>query len=158
MFLTNVENFYKGREKIIEGFKNKIFPFNYDEAFEERLQRKKKHRKEEEERSIRNENGLVDYEEFDRLIDIKKRDINDKLVKNHFQVNSLNDMQKELKGSKINLEKNRIQVSMIKSRLKDLEEEIEDMSEPEKEIEGPDEIVDIIKRILEFNRDNKDKG
>ena len=158
MFLTNVENFYKGREKIIEGFKNKIFPFNYDEAFEERLQRKKKHRKEEEERSIRNENGLVDYEEFDRLIDIKKRDINDKLVKKHFQVNSLNDMQKELKGSKINLEKNRIQVSMIKSRLKDLEEEIEDMSEPEKEIEGPDEIVDIIKRILEFNRDNKDKG
>ena len=158
MFLTNVENFYKGREKIIEGFKNKIFPFNYDEAFEERLQRKKKHRKEEEERSIRNENGLVDYEEFDRLIDIKKRDINDKLVKKHFQVNSLNDMQKELKGSKINLDKNRIQVSMIKSRLKDLEEEIEDMSEPEKEIEGPDEIVDIIKRILEFNRDNKDKG
>ena len=158
MFLTNVENFYKGREKIIEGFKNKIFPFNYDEAFEERLQRKKKHRKEEEERSIRNENGLVDYEEFDRLIDIKKRDINDKLVKKHFQVNSLNDMQKELKGSKINLEKNRIQVSMIKSRLKDLEEEIEDMSEPEKEIEGPDEIVDIIKRILEFNRNNKDKG
>ena len=158
MFLTNVENFYKGREKIIEGFKNKIFPFNYDEAFEERLQRKKKHRKEEEERSIRNENGLVDYEEFDRLIDIKKRDINDKLVKKHFQVNSLNDMQKELKGSKINLEKNRIQVSMIKSKLKDLEEEIEDMSEPEKEIEGPDEIVDIIKRILEFNRNNKDKG
>ena len=157
MFLTNVENFYKGREKIIEGFKNKIFPFNYDEAFEERLQRKKKHRKEEEERSIRNENGLVDYEEFDRLIDIKKRDINDKLVKNHFQVNSLNDMQKELKGSKINLEKNRIQVSMIKSKLKDLEEEIEDMSEPEKEIEGPDEIIDIIKRILEFNRNNKDK-
>ena len=157
MFLTNVENFYKGREKIIEGFKNKIFPFNYDEAFEERLQRKKKHRKEEEERSIRNENGLVDYEEFDRLIDVKKRDINDKLVKNHFQVNSLNDMQKELKGSKINLEKNRIQVSMIKSKLKDLEEEIEDMSEPEKEIEGPDEIIDIIKRILEFNRNNKDK-
>ena len=157
MFLTNVENFYKGREKIIEGFKNKIFPFNYDEAFEERLQRKKKHRKEEEERSIRNENGLVDYEEFDRLIDIKKRDINDKLVKNHFPVNSLNDMQKELKGSKINLEKNRIQVSMIKSKLKDLEEEIEDMSEPEKEIEGPDEIIDIIKRILEFNRNNKDK-
>ena len=55
---------------------------------------KKKHRKEEEERNIRNENGLVDYEEFDRLIDIKKRDINDKLVKKHFQVNSLNDMQK----------------------------------------------------------------
>ena len=47
---------------------------------------------------------------------------------------------------------------MIKSRLKDLEEEIEDMSEPEKEIGGPDEIVDIIERILEFNRNNEDKS
>ena len=34
--LNNVENFYKGREKIIEGFKNKIFPFCYDEEYEYR--------------------------------------------------------------------------------------------------------------------------
>ena len=110
--MTNVENFYNGREKIIEGFKNKIFPFNYDEAFEERLRFEEKVekfreeeriKKEEEERSIRNENGLIDYEEVDRLIDMKKKDITDKLVKKHFQVNSLNDMQKKLKGSKTNL-------------------------------------------------------
>ena len=124
----------------------------------EKFREEERIKKEEEERSIRNENGLIDYEEVDRLIDMKKKDITDKLVKKHFQVNSLNDMQKKLKGSKTNLEKNRIQVSMIKSRLKDLEEEIEDMSEPEKEIGGPDEIVDIIERILEFNRNNEDKG
>ena len=124
----------------------------------EKFREEERIKKEEEERSIRNENGLIDYEEVDRLIDMKKKDITDKLVKKHFQVNSLNDMQKKLKGSKTNLEKNRIQVSMIKSRLKDLEEEIEDMSEPENEIGGPDEIVDIIERILEFNRNNEDKG
>ena len=124
----------------------------------EKFREEERIKKEEEERSIRNENGLIDYEEVDRLIDMKKKDLTDKLVKKHFQVNSLNDMQKKLKGSKTNLEKNRIQVSMIKSRLKDLEEEIEDMSEPEKEIGGPDEIVDIIERILEFNRNNEDKG
>ena len=124
----------------------------------EKFREEERIKKEEEERSIRNENGLIDYEEVDRLIDMKKKDITDKLVKKHFQVNSLNDMHKKLKGSKTNLEKNRIQVSMIKSRLKDLEEEIEDMSEPEKEIGGPDEIVDIIERILEFNRNNEDKG
>ena len=124
----------------------------------EKFREEERIKKEEEERSIRNENGLIDYEEVDRLIDLKKKDITDKLVKKHFQVNSPNDMQKKLKGSKTNLEKNRIQVSMIKSRLKDLEEEIEDMSEPEKEIGGPDEIVDIIERILEFNRNNEDKG
>ena len=124
----------------------------------EKFREEERIKKEEEERSIRNENGLIDYEEVDRLIDLKKKDITDKLVKKHFQVNSPNNMQKKLKGSKTNLEKNRIQVSMIKSRLKDLEEEIEDMSEPEKEIGGPDEIVDIIERILEFNRNNEDKG
>ena len=32
--LNNVENFYKGREKIIEGFKNKIFTFYYDDEYE----------------------------------------------------------------------------------------------------------------------------
>ena len=29
--VNNVSNFYKGREKIIEGFKNKIFSIYYDE-------------------------------------------------------------------------------------------------------------------------------
>ena len=29
--VNNASNFYKGREKIIEGFKNKIFPIYYDE-------------------------------------------------------------------------------------------------------------------------------
>ena len=33
--LSNIKNFYKGREKIIEGFKNEIFLLNYDEVMEE---------------------------------------------------------------------------------------------------------------------------
>ena len=32
--VNNVENFYKGREKIIEGFKNGVFPVYYDERHE----------------------------------------------------------------------------------------------------------------------------
>ena len=36
-FLNNVKNFYKGREKIIEGFKNGVFPFYYDEQYEEQM-------------------------------------------------------------------------------------------------------------------------
>ena len=32
--LINVKNFYKGRKKFIEGFKNGRFPFNNDETFE----------------------------------------------------------------------------------------------------------------------------
>ena len=35
--LNNVKNFYKGREKIIEGFKNGVFSFYYDEQYEEQM-------------------------------------------------------------------------------------------------------------------------
>ena len=48
---NNVKKYYKGREKIIEGFKNGIFPLNYDEREEQELRDK------EEENKIRNENG-----------------------------------------------------------------------------------------------------
>ena len=33
--LDNAKNFYEGREKIIEGFENRIFPLNHDDEFEE---------------------------------------------------------------------------------------------------------------------------
>ena len=32
--LNNAKKFYIGREKIIEGFKNKVFPLYYNEAYE----------------------------------------------------------------------------------------------------------------------------
>ena len=35
--LNNVKNFYKGREKTIEGFKNGVFPFYYDEQYEDQM-------------------------------------------------------------------------------------------------------------------------
>ena len=36
--LDNAKNFYAEREKIIEGFKNEIFPLNHDDQFEEEQQ------------------------------------------------------------------------------------------------------------------------
>ena len=47
---------------------------------------------------------------------------------------------------------------MISSGLGDLKEEIEDMSEEEKETENPNEIVDIVEKILEFNRQQQGQG
>ena len=76
--LDNAKNFYEGREKINEGFKNGIFPLNYDDEFEEARQ--------EEEKNIRNKNGLIDYNKFMRLIYLKERDISDELVRKHFLV------------------------------------------------------------------------
>ena len=58
--LINAKKFYKGREKIIEGFKNEIFPFNYDEVYDERMWFEREEEKEEEEvNNIRNKNGLL---------------------------------------------------------------------------------------------------
>ena len=42
-------------------------------------------------------------------------------------------------------------VNVIKSKLLDLKYEIEKMSEDEKEIEKPNEILDIVEKILEFS-------
>ena len=79
--LNNAKTFYKRREKVIEGFKNRIFPLNYDEREEEQESRDK-----EEENKIRDENGLIDYKKLNRLINLKSRDINDELVRKHFLV------------------------------------------------------------------------
>ena len=44
---------------------------------------------------------------------------------------------------------------MIKSGLSDLKDEIKEMSEDEIKIEKPDKIVDLVKKILEFNEQNQ---
>ena len=100
---------YKGREKIIEGFKNGIFPINYDDEEEE-----EQTRYEEEENEIRNQNGLIDYKRLERLIDLKNRGINDELVRKYFQVQDLAALLEKLKKSKNNTERNDIQVKLIK--------------------------------------------
>ena len=99
---------YKGREKIIERFKNGIFPINYDDEEEEQT------RYEEEENEIRNQNGLIDYKRLERLIDLKNRGINDELVRKYFQVQDLAALLEKLKKSKNNTERNDIQVKLIK--------------------------------------------
>ena len=146
--LNNTKNFYKGREKIIEGFKNGIFSLNYDE------QEKQEH-KDKEEENIRDGNGLIDYKRLKRLIDLKNIDPNDELVRKNFKVHDLVSLLEKLKNSKNNTERNDIQANLIKSGLR---EKIEDMSEHEKEIENPDVIVDVVKKILELNNQQRGQG
>ena len=56
-----------------------------------------------------------------------------------------------------NTERNIIQVDLIKSRLVDLKNEIEEMSEDEKEIEKPDDIINLVEKILDLNNRNQEK-
>ena len=59
--LNNVKDYYEGREKIIERFKNEIFPFYYDEEYEEQMRferaeeegkKKKKNKKKNQKKTI----------------------------------------------------------------------------------------------------------
>ena len=50
--------------------------------------------------------------------------------------------------------KNNGLVNVIKSGLNDLKNETENMSEEEKEIEKPNEIIDTVEKILELNKEN----
>ena len=144
--LNNAKYFYKGREKIIEGFKNGIFPLNYNEE-------EGQTRYEEEENNIRNKNGLIDYKRLERLIDLKNKGTNDKLVWKYFQVQDLGALLKKLRRLKNT--KNKSQLSLVKSGLIDLKDDIKKMSKYERETEKPNEIVSIVEKILEFNNQNQ---
>ena len=65
---------------------------------------------------------------------------------------------KRLKKSKNNQQRNKIQIDLINSGLRDLKKEIEDMSEQEKETEDPNGIVDIVEMTLEFDRQQQGQG
>ena len=47
--------------------------------------------------------------------------------------------------------KKKIQEKIIKDGLTDLKDEIEKMSEDEKRLEQPDEIVDLAEKVLKYN-------
>ena len=119
---------YEGREKITEGFKNGVFPFYYDEAYEKR----KRFEREEEISNIRNKNGLINYEKLMRKIGFKKRNINSELVEKYFFINDLGNVLKNFNKSKTGSKRNKIQVSMITNGLRDLKKEITNMSEEKK--------------------------
>ena len=67
-------------------------------------------------------------------------------------------MLKNSKKSKNKEEKNKIQVGLINSGLRNIKEEIEDTNEQEKETKNPNEIVNIVEKILEFNRQQSGQG
>ena len=95
------------------------------------------------------------FNELNELITRRETDISNELVKKYFFVQDLRCLLKNLEKLKNNPEKNIELVIAIKSGLEDLEDEIKNMNEKEKETEKANEIVDIVEKILEFNELNK---
>ena len=93
-------------------------------------------------------------EKFSKNI-VKKENINNELIKKHFNFQSPSVMLKSLKDIN-DIEKNNELVSVIVSGLKDLKKEIKEMTKEEKKIEKPNNIVNLAENILRFNKQNQE--
>ena len=81
--VNNVENFYKGREKIIEGFKNGVFPVYYGNR--DRFSEDEGDDDEEDEEE--QDKKPFDLDDIIKLIiNREKLPINDELFKKHFKL------------------------------------------------------------------------
>ena len=88
-----------------------------------------------------------------QIID-EETDINEQLFNKYFKIQRPSDMLVLLNKTKDKTKNNEL-VSAINSGLKELKEEIKKMSEAEKEIENPESIVNVVEKILKFNKQNQ---
>ena len=79
------------------------------------------------------------------------------MFKNHFNLENPTFMYKFLNETK-HKEKNSNLVNMFNSELKNLEKEIKEMSKEEIETKKPYNIVKAVKKILDINEQNQQKG
>ena len=86
--VDNVSKFYEGREKIIEGFKNEVFPFYYDREDEEQMELEKKEEEEEE--------TITDANKCNEWVNKQETSTNKELFKNHFSFQTPSALLKNL--------------------------------------------------------------
>ena len=92
---------------------------------------------------------------INQIID-EETDINEELFNKYFKFQRPSDMLTCLNKTN-DTEKNNKLVTLINSGLKDLKEEIKKMPEAEIENEDPKSIVEILEKILKFNKQNQQR-
>ena len=94
-----------------------------------------------------------DLSEINKWVNEKETGINSEVFQRHFKFQRSSDIHKtndKNKNSKL--------VNLIKSGLNDFKNEIENMGEEEKEIEKPNEMVNIVEKFLSLtNKIKQDK-
>ena len=109
----------------------------------------------EEEKEKIQEEIITDANAFNESIIKKEADVNSELFMKHFNFQNPSDMHKNLYQINDKEKKNKL-VNVINSGLKDLKEEIKEMSEEEINTEKPDKIVEIVEDILRFNKQKQE--
>ena len=120
-----------------------IDDYQYESEEEKEQQTRKKLDKEESPKKLTKN----DLSEFNKWVNKKETGINRELFQKHFKFQRSGDMLKTLYTTN-DKKKNNNLVNMINSRSGVLKNELENMSEEEKEIEKPNEIVDIAEKFL----------
>ena len=157
--VNNVKNFYKGREKIIEGFKNRVYPVYYGnrDKFSEDGDDDEDELEEQEEQEKQDKKSFDLDDLIELIINREKLHINDELFQKHFELEKPILMHKALYETKDKEKKSKL-LNIFNSRLKDLEKEIKEMSKEEIENEKPYNIVKFVKKILDFNKIEQQEG
>ena len=96
----------------------------------------------------------IDVKKLNRLIDKEEMGINRGLFKKYLNFQRPSEMLKFVYNT--NDKKNNGLINMIKSGLSHLKNEIKNMFKNEIKIEKLDIIVDIVEKILQFNRQNQE--
>ena len=100
-----------------------------------------------------NLSGTPEEKEFIEYFENKSKTIDYNLFKEYFNFEVPSALAKKLFETKDKKENNEL-VELIRVRWSNLKDEIEKMSEDEKETEKPDKILEIVEEILIFNREN----
>ena len=101
-----------------------------------------------------NLSGTPEEKEFIEYFENKSKTIDYNLFKEYFNFEVPSALAKKLFETKDKKENNEL-VELIRVRWSNLKDEIEKMSEDEKETEKPDKILEIVEEILVFNRENR---
>ena len=110
-----------------------------------------KQKKKESEEESEEESEKEIFKKFIEYIENESKGINYELFKNYFDFVVPSALAKELFKIK-DKKKNNELVNLIKIKLSDLKDEIKKMSKDETQNEKPDEILNIVEEILEFNK------
>ena len=154
--VNNASNFYKGREKIIEGFKNKIFPIYYDkrekfrkedEEDEEDEEKKQEEKQKEQEKKEKEQEKQKEESKFIEYIENKSKDIGCISFSYYFNFEKPSDLAKKLFEIK-DKKKNNDFVKEIKSRCSNSNDSTTKTPRDKK-------ILEIVKDIFNFNKQNQ---
>ena len=122
------------------------------EEEQEKQEEKQEKKQEKQDKKTINTDEYIDW-----MINKEDAHINQEIFLKYFIIQKPSFMYKVLRTMN-DKEKNSNLVNIFNSALKDLKEDIKDMSEAEKEIEKPDEIVRVVEMILELNKIKQQKG